>query len=228
MNLKYAAKSIFAVLAFSMIFTLVGCKEKKAGFSTEHKMESRSDVTDEVEAKITYPVFTDEKLSALNGLIEAKVGKFDGIVKEYKDMHEEFSQSFPPTEDFPTPQFYYEESMEVKSSGKYISVLDTISDYAGGAHGNHWYESICFDTEKNQNVDIFEVTGKTQEEIAKYCKDEIIRTVYQVEDEEDVFPWLEGALNLSVFTVENGKTTVYFAPYEVAAYAYGPVLIELE
>ena len=228
MNLKYAAKSIFAVLAFSMIFTLVGCKEKKAGFSTEHKMESRSDVTDEVEAKITYPVFTDEKLSALNGLIETKVGKFDEIVKEYKDSHEEFSQSFTPTEDFPTPQFYYEESMEVTSSGKYISVLDTISDYAGGAHGNYWYESICFDTEKNQNVDIFEVTGKTREEIEKYCKDEIIRTVYQVEDEEDVFPWLEGALNLSVFTVENGKTTVYFAPYEVAAYAYGPVLIELE
>ncbi len=228
MNLKYAAKSIFAVLTFSMIFTLVCCKEKKAGFSTEHKMESRSDVTDEVEAKITYPVFTDEKLSALNGLIETKVGKFDGIVKEYKDMHEEFSQSFTPTEDFPIPQFYYEESMEVTSSGKYISVLDTISDYAGGAHGNYWYESICFDTEKNQNVDIFEVTGKSREEIEKFCKDKIRSMIYGDAEEEDVEMWIGGELNLSVFTVENGKTTVYFAPYEVAAYAYGPVMIELE
>jgi len=164
----------------------------------------------------------------LNNYFDLKIEDFKITAQEYKDSWADFYTDFLPTEDNPVMSFYYNDESSVTFSGKYISILETISTYEGGPHGNLAYKSTCYDTEKKEFVDVCAVTGKTLEEIVSYCKDEIRKTVYADSDEDEIQMWLGSDIAIDNFYTKDGITTICFAPYDVASYAVGPVWVELK
>ena len=114
-----------------------------------------------------------------------------------------------------------------------VSLLCQRGSYMGGAHPNMWYETASFSPETGEKVDIQSVVNDPDalpallaEEVEKVIdKEQLI--VDSVEDvvKDEMDPAQED-YDLK-YTLGYDGITFWFSPYELAAYAAGPVVIKL-
>lgn len=197
--------------------------------------------TQEMHSAYVVPVFKGEGMEEFNLALEKEKGREERFRADFAVDWEEWSiwQGEYLDEGEEVPPFVYETTAQVYYGGKgnrYVSVLFDNWCYGGGAHGNYAYISENWDLVEGRFVNVMDVTGLTAEEISALCERQIRTILYEdVPDEEyesSFKDWvMAGCDPLYVgnmdFFVDKKRVVVIFDPYEVAAYAYGAVGVEL-
>lgn len=220
---KKKATPIFIAALFAMAFT--GCS-KKINYTTE----TYDELSEELEAHLTIPQFKDKDLEDFNDILKIEKDLFDVTVETYKETYWNTVSYFSEESiDEPMTPYFYDKKFKVTGDKNYVSVLYTVVDYSGGAHPNTYYETYCYDKKNKMFATLEEVTGKSEKELTKICREQIIKKIYKDSSEDEIEMWLSDlAFYIYNFTVEKGKVTIYFAPYEVAAYAEGTITVEIK
>jgi len=125
---------------------------------------------------------------------------------------------------------------EFRSGGNFASILIYSMSYTGGAHPNHYYESLNFNTENQKivNLDDLFSNAKYINEISQYVTSALLRIKSKKTGENiDSDEWIErGALPLSdnfqifIFIPNKDHTAIegikfIFPPYTVGPYSDG-------
>jgi hypothetical protein len=114
-----------------------------------------------------------------------------------------------------------------------FSVVMSGSEYTGGAHPNPYYDTVVFDISKRTAMklsDVFKPGTKYLEAISAYTHAELERQndVSEFSDED----WLKEGTNpeeqnFQFFYLTSKGLVIIFPPYQVAAYAAGPIEVEI-
>lgn len=122
------------------------------------------------------------------------------------------------------------------SAGKLASVLVYSMSYTGGAHPNHYYQSVTFNTETQEIIDLEELFKESDYiyRISEYVTSRLLRQKSEKTGEEiESDEWIErGALplpsNFEIFVLVPGKKRKSFSgikfifpPYTVGPYSDG-------
>lgn len=126
------------------------------------------------------------------------------------------------------------------ASNKLLSVSYSVAWYgAGAAHPNSHFETHCFALLDRiyplELEDFFQQADAAAFEISRLCIAALGREYWsrtgERPDAEQLKWFTEGAGpnldNFRAFTVHNDRFTFLFAPYQVAAYAFGPFNVEI-
>ncbi|HCY63452.1 MAG TPA: hypothetical protein DHV59_11610 [Oxalobacteraceae bacterium] len=131
----------------------------------------------------------------------------------------------------------------VSATENVVSVYFNCSWYgAGAAHSNEYHESFNFAVIDGQPYpfnlqELFTNGEKAAEIISQECRKSLAREYWNrsgIDINSDDY-WKETFLtntdarlsNFDTFTVADGKLTFYFAPYRVAAYAFGSLIVDV-
>ncbi len=224
---------IFSTILFlSSSAMFFSCSEKR---NPEFQNISFNETSREVYANLELPQFDDANLSELNDLLMNQKNDFQKIVADYEQIWNEWNDAnltFDEESNIPLQQFSYNQTYQVFYSKNLISILFSIETYVGGPHGNLQYLSFCYDTKAKKLRTIEEVSGMSSQAISNTCIGILLDTIYKDTSDTDIDAWVNSgagidAVNKMNFTVDNGKVTVHFAPYEVASYAEGPIAIAI-
>ncbi|WP_312954036.1 TIR domain-containing protein [Atlantibacter hermannii] len=120
--------------------------------------------------------------------------------------------------------------------GRVISIL--YSHYyicAKAAHGNIYFSSYNFildlPTAINSLEEIFINPEKSLLKLQEKLTQNLITTIYEGEISDDLMIWLKNGIrdweSLSNFIFQDDGLTIYFSPYAVAGYAYGPQEVKI-
>ena len=132
--------------------------------------------------------------------------------------------------------FYEETKTEVvRADDKIFSALDKGADWAGGVHPNSGYITLNIDTETGEELDINDVArmGNSDlcDNILKNLKAVYAEDGFEFADED--MEYMRSVIDDELekgdikFTLDNEKLKFYFSPYELQAYAVGPIQAEL-
>ena len=185
---------------------------------------SWTDSGDGYSVEVYYPEIAVENDTVGTVLEEYVTEKVDTFMEHYHEYYDEshgmeWTLEFNITEQ-PAPQGL-------------ICVLAWVWEYSGGAHGNSWTRGYVFDAETGELLDPVQILGG-QEEFQEFAVEVIDRLEAQIGDDH----WIErGAAadpenyhTLLPVPDDNGELESYrvvFPPYQVAAYVYGPVEVEI-
>ena len=212
----------FTILAISLFLaTISGCLSTKSAksdaippFNSVKLIEN----LDYISAKLNYPSFMDKKLEGFSESIKRYVEK------DYNSFKTAAKKEFNGTYKYAAP-FSYDLSSKIFQSGNLTSVLITKYFYSGGAHGNCLLESFNFDSKLQKYVGISEVTGMDAKSLSEAVRKKLYERGFDREMvNEGTTPVLK---NFSTFTVSGSTVTIYFEPYQVAAYSEGTVTVDL-
>lgn len=113
---------------------------------------------------------------------------------------------------------------EPKIRGRVLSVLYSISTYSGGAHGNHGFKTFVFTLDPVTHVASLEKIFTDPDAALAIIRGDVRTQLLINEDLEK--GWVEGGTEdwkcFSNFVFNDDGIELFFAPYEVAAYAFGP------
>lgn len=193
---------------------------QKAGLIEEHK-------NDLYEITVYYP-YQVLKYPHIYSKLEKKVSdikKEEGFPVKDKDIN---------TDSYPWQLTV--DMREFTSAGDLASVLIYTLSYTGGAHPNHYYESLNFNTNNQRIISLDDLFSDSKYiyELSKYVTDSLLKiksdkTGEEIQSDE----WIErGALPLSenfgifVFVPNNDHTKIegikfIFPPYTVGPYSDG-------
>lgn len=176
---------------------------------------------DKITVSANYPRFhsTTPPFQQLNRLLEDSVSreqqKFISIGKEYLQPEDPmYELGWQKEIDYSIK--YYSESL--------VSLLETVSEYTGGAHGNLTYRSFNYRMVQGKPVavtlsDLFVPQENSMAVLSENCLQQLRKKgasevvggkIRQLKPED-----------LSAFTLNPAGITIYFAPYSVASYAAG-------
>lgn len=121
-------------------------------------------------------------------------------------------------------------SEEFWYSNAIVSVVLTISDYTGGAHGNMTYNTSTFDLSAGTTLtlnDLFIAADPLPTLFPLVSQD----LQNQMGTNADI-TWIEGGTGLNPdnylnFAVTDGELIFFFPPYQVAPYAAGPFQVSI-
>lgn len=123
----------------------------------------------------------------------------------------------------------------VSHSDTVVSIVFTIYDFTGGAHGNTIFQTFTFDLAAGTVLtldDLFTDTAQALEVISPLA--EAYLTTYFTETVGADFDadWLHqgtspDAVNYANFALDETDIIFYFPPYQVAAYAFGPQTVRI-
>lgn len=120
--------------------------------------------------------------------------------------------------------------------GRIISIL--YSNYymgAQAAHGNMGFSTynfiLDFPARINSLREIFKNPDQTLPKIQSHITEHLISTIYEGEADEHSLDWINNGIRdwemFRNFTFNNDGITILFSPYSVAAYVYGPQIIQI-
>lgn len=112
-----------------------------------------------------------------------------------------------------------------------VSIVFTINDYTGGAHPNLYYRTFMFELPGGREItlsDLFDDEQAALEQIAPMVQESLREQLGDMAE----LSWIEeGAapdpVNYQNFALTTSALNFYFPPYQVAAYAAGPYMVEL-
>ena len=216
------------------------CKSSSAKKSTgliSYEMVSITETNEYLEADVTYPQF--KKFNSLNKEIARNISAlhdaFKATAQQSWQEIDAMRKSYGATENTP-PLVHYISCDPIIAGPQYISMLFTIYQDEGGAHGETLLQSVTYDTKLKKTVSITEATGYTIDEIATQCNEYLFANLKyggdDAESKEARESWIyDGTMaddsNYKIFTYDGKTLTVYFEPYTVAPYAYGVQKVEL-
>lgn len=203
----------FIVFLVSAIVWLPGCSVSSAPHTA-----TLEETTALYQIQVAYPVFPSERDQVLNQAVaEAR----DGFVSSFKrDANELLTEG-------------YEGSLittysVVYSSPSFVSVVLTVGEYTGGAHGFSYPITFNYDRTTQRVLsfsDVFTTQGLPL--LSTQARERV--------EALDVNPdasWIEDGTapiedNFRAFVLTPDGVRVLFAPYQVAAYAAGIVSIDV-
>lgn len=120
---------------------------------------------------------------------------------------------------------FYDHSPQVRS------LLLTIYEYSGGAHGNLGYKSFTYDVATGELYDLFDLF---QDEfnpmplLSSLTQAQLLATISDMTDAD----WIasgtgEDPLNYQQWVLTETELVFLFPPYQVAAYAAGPQMVRI-
>lgn len=184
------------------------------------------------EIRLAYPVIQgeDEGSKQINQFYQEWSGK---KLREYEEDEDSLRQSalevYRESKDagWPGPWSESYEVTSVKTWGGYVSVLMDSYLYEGGAHGMPYREGHVFRIEDGREVELSDLTDKTQEDWDKLLRAGFADKIAQGEEAE----YYEDAMDLikerdmkdtGYYFTETG-IVFYLPPYEIAPYSTGYV-----
>jgi len=180
---------------------------------------------------LQYPKFEgyDELNAVLKELVETEEEGFRNVVAEFeKDefMEDVFEEGFGS---------YIDTNYSViRNDNKIVSVLFNSHIYeAGAAHPMSYTMTINWDTTNNKEIHWVDVILGDQDIpliLSEMTKPRIYENFEM--DPNEVDDWIEeGAgpdpINFESYTIGESEITIYFDPYQIAAYAAGPQAVEI-
>ena len=200
-------------------------------------LESKN-ITDETKPfsiDITYPYV--EGLNDFNSKIEDIV---NNELAEFKQMSLENDNAVKQTD----PEGYAKYPREYYFSMNYdhglvdqdiISIVFTISDYTGGAHGANYFKALNYDLKNKKEIQLANLfLGQPDylQNISIYCITDLKRQIKNLTG-DDGGAWIEigagpNAENFSVFLINADSIAFYFPQYQVAAYALGDFKVVMQ
>ncbi|RMF60527.1 MAG: DUF3298 domain-containing protein [Calditrichaeota bacterium] len=170
----------------------------------------------------TFPVFLDKNepltilSQAIRDSVETRVNNFLMLGKEYL------------TPDAPLYELGWDQSIECRIhffSPELISLLISISEYTGGAHGNLRFRTLNYTSiERNFREltlnELFLPNSNYVDILSRLCVNDLKIQGASLITSQQVKTFSES--DFSEFTINPAGLTIYFAPYEVGAYAEGP------
>ncbi|MBE6913266.1 MAG: DUF3298 domain-containing protein [Ruminococcaceae bacterium] len=105
-----------------------------------------------------------------------------------------------------------------------VSILDGTSVYSGGVHPDYYYATVNLDPETGEEIALSDVVFDF-ENLPEILVDEIIKKYDYVEfDKETLLEILKGYSEDDYnWTVDYQGITIWFSPYDIAAYTVGPL-----
>lgn len=188
-------------------------------------------------AKVEYPVFRD--CPALNEMISSAVledyAEFaQSAEDDWRILDAIRTETGAVTE---TPPFEYFVSCDpVLSGGRYASVLIRRTADTGGAHANTTLQSFTFDRRSGNTVSVTDVCGRTPEELSEFCRAALAEKLIPAGADAETVRMMRDQIaagtealseNFADFTYDGAALTVYFAPYQVAAFSSGIQQVEI-
>ncbi len=176
---------------------------------------------DNITVTASYPRFhsTAESFQQLNRLLR------DSVSREQQDFINTGKEYLQPED----PMYEIGWQKEIDYSIKYysetlVSILETVSEYTGGAHGNLTYRSFNYHITQDKPVpvkltDLIVPEERGMAVLSENCLQQLRKKgasevtggrIRQFRPED-----------LSAFTLNPAGITIYFAPYSVASYAEG-------
>jgi len=193
-------------------------------------LESKN-ITDETKPfsiDITYPYV--EGLNDFNSKIEDIV---NNELAEFKQMSLENDNAVKQTD----PEGYAKYPREYYFSMNYdhglvdqdtVSIVFTISDYTGGAHGANYFKALNYDVKNKKELqlaDLFDGKDDYLQKISDYCIEDLKKQIKNLVGDNGGACLDTGAgpdaENFSTFLITENNITFYFPQYQVAAYALG-------
>lgn len=106
----------------------------------------------------------------------------------------------------------------------FFSVLFMNSYETGGAHPNHLVFTYNFDIKNERRLSLADIFPEHQSDILNYVKNELKQNPDYFSENIDE---LTGQ-DIQKFTLTDRSIIFHFSPYEVAAYAFGPIEVSVE
>ena len=109
-----------------------------------------------------------------------------------------------------------------------LSLLFTLTDYTGGAHGGVGFRSFNYRLPGGEAITLDDVVPdeRTLQTLSRYAIAELVRKLHADEDEV-MRQWIEQGAgpdrkNFAIFLLHEDALEVVFPPYQVASWADGP------
>lgn len=176
-----------------------------------------------LESEIKKALHIDSSLLALD--LVTGVRKMNGkYLKSYKDEaknmgHDEQFTSFLNYEDWLTVSVCYNEN-------GYVILSSDVYSYSGGAHGNGGTNFYCLDVRKKRELKLHDVIGVDSARLqplveAAFRKQQGLKPT----DSLNTILFENHLVTTGNFYFTNKGLGFYYFPYEVAAYALGPIQV---
>lgn len=145
------------------------------------------------------------------------------FVDQYKQMQTELGYTTPWT---------HKESLTIRRFDDEVLTLERdYSDYSGGAHGRHETHYYNFDVATGDTLLLDDIIKPGAREAVEALVDFHYREQEGMSAESSLV--VDGKLNVESipltenFALEDKGIRFYFNPYEIAAYAAGPIIVEV-
>lgn len=184
------------------------------------------------EINVSYAVFTN-----VPDAVNAKIKEYiDGIVKDIKDIAEAGTAA-------ENDGLFLISKYEVaQANEKYISLVQSTQEYSGGAHGNQYFMTFNFDTTTGKElhlIDLFAgnknylslIKPKVKAAVLAELKQRLLDNGDKKTDPASLLFDDIMTLDADVFeTFTFGEKYImfYFAPYDIAPYSTGPIVVKID
>jgi hypothetical protein len=191
---------------------------------------------------IEYPHFTsDAQLASADELSTFFEGRARALVIENRsDLDSQDPELFPRAGEFGSTNGYWENFQLSYSNENIVSVVVGVSTYgAGAAHPNYGFAAFNFTTNNGLRLftldQLFEDPYAAEQQLSLLCIQSISREYWrrigEAPNEADS-QWIADGCkpneeNFSSFSVSADGLIFHFAPYQVAAYAFGTWDVEI-
>lgn len=175
-----------------------------------------------VEISMNYPLWVAQ-YPALEVVVDEFFQSLRMAFLSYTDYPLPFPEAPPYT------MYVYHEQFQF--SPEIVSLKFTIDEYTGGAHGMVYFKTITFDVAQGRELtfdDLFQEEFNPLWTIAPLVQESIAAQLGEFADVD----WIaegtgENPDNYQNFVVTPTELIFYFPPYQVAAYAAGPITVSL-
>lgn len=186
--------------------------------------------------RIEYPHFTStSKIASADELSTFFEGRAKAhLIESRSDQSSQDMELFPAVDEFKPINGYWEDFRLSYANEEIVSLVISITTYgAGAAHSNQGFETFNFTTSdglRSSTIEqLFKEPYAAEQQLSKLCIENISREYWRRTGEppdEFAAQWIaEGCKpheqNLTNFSLTSDALTFHFAPYQVAAYAFG-------
>jgi hypothetical protein len=195
------------------------CYAKGGTFDTA---QQRCVIKTGIEIDINYPLEV-----AQYPLVEQTVDSF------LTDIRSQYISNFASTGMdvySPGPWGLYIDYGIVQFSPDVLSLKFTVSDYTGGAHGNLYFQTYTFDLTQNRVLalsDLFQPGADILGTLTPIVQQDLAAQLGEYADTQMIEQGTSSLDGYASFAVTPDALVLYFAPYDVAAYAAGPQTVEI-
>lgn len=186
------------------------------------------------------------------GTIELKNEEFPALTKavdEFNKLNQNEAQNYLDrleqwaveeyreygARDYRGPYVFQSDMSVRRGDTKVLSLVETCYDYAGGAHGNHYFEAMNFDVQTGEEI-VLESVIKDTKQLPIILEQELLEKYpdvnYWTDDlanmlKEYVEPSSAEAAPQFEWTLDYEGVTFYFSDYAISSYADGTQQVTL-
>jgi len=203
-------KKLYAFLALTVAFTCVSCGRVNGGFNAAGILLSK--IVDE-HSDIEYPIVTDLADTAIEDSINTAIR---GLISDFIDKKQASYDSIDVVDKKPM-EFWVKHNVTANSHG-ILSIVFTLSSYAGGAHPMTEMKSLTYDLADGRLLSlaiVFDPAGDYVAPLSSIVKDsfaaqqlKLLQPFERIRSDQDFFIAADGLV-------------LYFQLYEYTPYASG-------